>query len=352
MKTTELISCLGELHAARSQLELADWALNDFAGRFGTDCTIWTQFDAQGSMVGAMLGRQTDPGIWNYGPVIQEHMQEHPVFHMLRRAGEAPVACKTTDAASQRELDETPLFRDAYRHMGCRYHLALVLEAPEVPRCTLAIGRNGSDYSAGQVQALQTSAQHLLLALTKLGRIDRLEKSVAGPGALRFRALKTGGRWYFTFTDDETAGRVAKNFGRAAEKFLVPPLISVRLDRLPVAGIELICSTGLAWKLRAEPDGPDQASVWIEPGPLVKLREGFPGLTTREAETAVWLCEGKSNPEIAIILGISAKTVEKHMEGVFRKVGVEGRVAAVQRLLGAVRSVFVFFSCGLGTLAA
>jgi DNA-binding CsgD family transcriptional regulator len=52
------------------------------------------------------------------------------------------------------------------------------------------------------------------------------------------------------------------------------------------------------------------------------------GLSARELEVAHWLVQGKSNPEIAIILGISQRTVEKHMERVLEKLGVENRTAA------------------------
>jgi DNA-binding CsgD family transcriptional regulator len=51
-------------------------------------------------------------------------------------------------------------------------------------------------------------------------------------------------------------------------------------------------------------------------------------LTPREAEVARWLAFGKTNPEIALILQTRARTVEKHLESILRKVGVENRTAA------------------------
>ena len=52
-------------------------------------------------------------------------------------------------------------------------------------------------------------------------------------------------------------------------------------------------------------------------------------LTKREKETYHWICEGKSNEETAMILGISARTVAKHCQNVFAKLGVENRKAAM-----------------------
>ncbi|BDA85123.1 DNA-binding response regulator [Aureimonas sp. SA4125] len=57
------------------------------------------------------------------------------------------------------------------------------------------------------------------------------------------------------------------------------------------------------------------------------LQAGF-ALTAREAEVLLWLARGKSNRDIADILALSPRTVDKHLEMVFRKLGVENRTAA------------------------
>jgi DNA-binding NarL/FixJ family response regulator len=52
------------------------------------------------------------------------------------------------------------------------------------------------------------------------------------------------------------------------------------------------------------------------------------GLSAREGEVAAWLAGGKSNRDIAQILGLSPRTVTKHVEQIFAKLGVENRTAA------------------------
>jgi DNA-binding CsgD family transcriptional regulator len=61
---------------------------------------------------------------------------------------------------------------------------------------------------------------------------------------------------------------------------------------------------------------------------------GF-GLTPREQEVLFWVSEGKSNPEISRILGISARTVDKHVERLLAKMKVESRQAAMLKVLSA-----------------
>jgi DNA-binding response OmpR family regulator/DNA-binding CsgD family transcriptional regulator len=51
-------------------------------------------------------------------------------------------------------------------------------------------------------------------------------------------------------------------------------------------------------------------------------------LTAREAEVLVWVARGKANKDISEILNISHRTVNKHLEQVFAKLGVENRAAA------------------------
>ncbi len=51
-------------------------------------------------------------------------------------------------------------------------------------------------------------------------------------------------------------------------------------------------------------------------------------LTPRETEVLSWLAKGKTNRDIADILGMSPRTVNKHLEHIFEKLGVETRTAA------------------------
>ena len=56
------------------------------------------------------------------------------------------------------------------------------------------------------------------------------------------------------------------------------------------------------------------------------------GLTDRESEVLRWVAAGKSDSQIGTILGVSPRTVQKHLQNVYDKLGVESRTAAVMRL--------------------
>jgi DNA-binding CsgD family transcriptional regulator len=62
------------------------------------------------------------------------------------------------------------------------------------------------------------------------------------------------------------------------------------------------------------------------------------GLTPREIEVALWLAQGKTNPEVALILATPVRTIEKHVERILRKLGVENRVAAAVTIAEILRA--------------
>ena len=57
------------------------------------------------------------------------------------------------------------------------------------------------------------------------------------------------------------------------------------------------------------------------------------GLTPRATETLLWVAQGKTNADIATILGITESTVKKHVQEIFEKLGIETRGAATVRAL-------------------
>ena len=96
----------------------------------------------------------------------------------------------------------------------------------------------------------------------------------------------------------------------------------------PVANADLVAAIETRLR-RAEQQGkrefkPDFSSV----EPLLAL-----GLTPRAAEALLWLAQGKTNSDIARILGVTESTIKKHVQEMFDKLGVETRGAATVRAL-------------------
>lgn len=69
---------------------------------------------------------------------------------------------------------------------------------------------------------------------------------------------------------------------------------------------------------------PDATGTAASPGAMPKL-------TKREREVWHWLREGKTGPEVALILGCAPRTVESHVARLYRKLGVRNRMELLGR---------------------
>ncbi|RXH07035.1 response regulator [Bradyrhizobium vignae] len=133
--------------------------------------------------------------------------------------------------------------------------------------------------------------------------------------------------------------------GAQAEDFILPPSLLQWLEQAKAKGSSKSQGASL-------PDNPQLRLFYMgETAPnefLLRLsRESgtaLPpeftselGLTTREGEVLAWLSKGKTNRDIAQILGLSPRTVDKHLEQIYSKLGVENRTAAAAIAANATR---------------
>jgi len=63
------------------------------------------------------------------------------------------------------------------------------------------------------------------------------------------------------------------------------------------------------------------------------------GLTKRESEVLSWLQQGMSNKEIALTLGISPRTIQKHLQRIYMHLDVHTRAEAIVRMRRGIRDV-------------
>lgn len=101
----------------------------------------------------------------------------------------------------------------------------------------------------------------------------------------------------------------------------------------PVANADLIQAIAARLRRSHQQAQREFKPDFSSPDPLLTL-----GLTARAAETLLWLAQGKTNPDIATILGITESTVKKHVQEIFEKLGVETRGAATVRALEVLSS--------------
>jgi DNA-binding CsgD family transcriptional regulator len=77
----------------------------------------------------------------------------------------------------------------------------------------------------------------------------------------------------------------------------------------------------------------DQNLLLLEEHPTtMQLQSLVPfGVSPREAQVLDWVAQGKTNKEIGVILDLSPRTVQKHLEHIYRKIYVKSRTAAAAK---------------------
>ena len=160
-------------------------------------------------------------------------------------------------------------------------------------------------------------------------RITQGSQSALDDSGRPLLALDSTGR--ILWSTPRTMLILAASFSNAA----LPPTVITRLIRL--------AETDEKGVLRHEiPGGRLEFTLLARSGPdewlfrLAEIREGAEerllavrhNLTDREAEVLLWISRGKANREISEILGISPRTVNKHLEQIFEKMGIENRASA------------------------
>ena len=146
--------------------------------------------------------------------------------------------------------------------------------------------------------------------------------------------LITGAEGKIQFTDPTARRWLKRFFGRPPRAGTLPRKILkwISTHRNGRAGRSLVAKSASAQLyLKREPSySQDNLVLLFEliKGKREERARRHRQLTAREREVLFWVARGKSNSETAIILGISASTVGKHLERIYAKLGVENRTAA------------------------
>ena len=143
--------------------------------------------------------------------------------------------------------------------------------------------------------------------------------------------LALDGEGRVLWTTPKSAAILDRRFGVAVGGQL-PPALAGQLQRLAMgeARVKQDFADGRVEFAAVATKGEERHFRLTETleGADEKLLAQRHGLTEREAEVLLWISRGKANREISEILGISPRTVNKHLEQIFEKMGIENRASA------------------------
>jgi DNA-binding CsgD family transcriptional regulator len=329
-------------------------ALDELALLLGSDLTTLSLCD---------LERQTRTVISRPGEALSEreratfdrHFREHPLvrFHSTHPHGPTQ---RITDCLSLRAFRDSAVFAEYYRAIRINHVMALPLRIDDRTVVSVVFNRRAANFADSE-RALVDILRSPLAALyrgmlaretARLGQasLDRIAAGagwyrtrVTGEGRLSDLSAESAAMLRHFFRDVPTGGR-----GEAPEplrQWLRRRRRNWGLDWLhPDDCAPFVVARG-AWKLTvhfvADPLSPENGELVMRRQRAVVAAPDLAGLglTPREAEVLAILAAGKTNGEIATLLDISPRTVQKHLEHLFQKLGVETRIAAALRAIAA-----------------
>lgn len=253
-------------------------------------------------------------------------LEEHPLC--LRQQEGHFGAVKLSDFLTQRELHRTWVYDNFLAPFHVEYELEVSIPSPLWHTKTFLFDRSGGrDFTERDRLLLDLLQPHLAriwlaarthrLLSAALAELDRVDEH--DPRGVILLGL--GGEVEFASPPTE---RLLREFFPARSG-----------GRLPAALVEWLESGDTKPLIRRR--GERRLTVQQADGALL-LEERHEGieLTAREREVLAWVARGKTNAEIAQLLWLAPKTVGKHLENVYAKLGVSTRTAAVARFLGLI----------------
>jgi DNA-binding CsgD family transcriptional regulator len=278
----------------------------------------------------------------SFFPAIVEYAFQNPTVAYLMERGQEPII-QFTDFLSLRQFRRREVYQQGYRHLDFRDQITINLPGE---RSAVVVGLTGSrPYTTDDRALLAFLRPHILQAKANTGWISAADRPHAGPGPhiLELTLARDG-----TITDWPPAARQILDYfyGATRQPWSPPPdLLSwIKDRRRDLAEGRVIARRARPLLLQRGPrllrisltrtiDG--EKEVLAFSGFMDGIVQGPRDLTAREKEVLHWIGQGKTNAEIALILGISPHTVKKHVEHLLAKLGVENRVALATRGLRA-----------------
>ena len=274
---------------------------------------------------------------------------QNPLIQHYARTGDGH-ALRISDFFTRRQLHATDLYDHVYRHTETEYQMAVTLPSMNAGRgdgremIGLTVSRAKRDFTSRERALADLMRPHLRATLERLheramfraigserenhpawavltGRDGTIALSTtAAERDLGFRA------------GDRLPGRLhqwtCQERARHRDR---PPGAATAATNLEIAGRQV--SVQLRVSAHEQLDALHLAPIPASPRPedLLVL-----GLTRRQSEVLALALEGRTSPQIAAAMTLSTRTIEKHFEAIYARLGVSGRSQAILRTLDLI----------------
>ncbi|MBX3350312.1 MAG: helix-turn-helix transcriptional regulator [Nitrospira sp.] len=274
-------------------------------------------------------------------------MHQHPAFPLIFKT-RGTRSVKTSEACSLREFQRLDLYQSFFKHADTDYQIGTVLDVKPKSLFFTVFGfnRKTRDYSTHHHTMLDLLRPHFVQAVHNARTVSRLGEQLSAHDATLAQShhgmISVDRKGRVLFTTDHTI-KLLQCYGLTIRGCpgQLPPLLrgwlqacidqldspKIVSDTIRPLVIERDCGSLQVRLARHE----QQLLLILEEssrGQSIDVLLAL-GLRPREAEVLGWVAQGKTNPEVGTILGISSRTVQKHLERIYCRLNVENRHAAI-----------------------
>jgi DNA-binding CsgD family transcriptional regulator len=287
----------------------------------------------------------SDPQFVKFYPAWLRVCHEHPGWDQLMSSN-AGSWVGLSDYMSETVYHRTALYNEVWRYARIEDNLGTLSIISPKTVVAVSINRDRRTFKDRDRQALNLLQPHLMQAWRNskctAGLCQQIDSYAQTLEDCPEGIVILDGRNHVRHATARALRHIEKYFG-----------ILTADDRLPRMLHHWVCREGIKREESFETaprrpwviDHADGSTLTIT---CIPCREGFTlilqersvagdlsslGLSRRESEVMLWVTRGKSNEEIALLLGMRLGTVKKHLEHIFDKLGVESRTAAAATAL-------------------
>jgi DNA-binding CsgD family transcriptional regulator len=267
--------------------------------------------------------------------VFEEHPLDSPLVREQVHKGYSGVL-KLSDFGNSLEFAGTVFYNEVLRPINVNYQMGVVFSAGPGARIACSVNRRSGDFSERERSLLALAAPHLANSIGNAIVNEKLREN----GARLEGLVESSARAVIVLAGDAAIAQMTGPAARLLQKYFAGEFsgrsLPEKLRRFAGgqaaaslshtnpdgSGLELIVSKTVD-PVTAETRLFLEEKRTLSPSLIQSL-----GLTPRQSEILYWISKGKTDDDIAELTGAGRRTVQKHLENIYRKLGVETRTAA------------------------
>lgn len=348
----QVLKFLRDLYALREKNAFISHLVSSLPGLIQADAYTYNEMDRAHSQASYKLWPDDFTPIKDAQEILGSFASQIPMHGQWER-GDGQ-ALKISDFLSSRAYKKKEIYNEFYLPMRIPFTMGIAL--PVNRRCLVTIGhhRTRKDFTERERTALNMIQPHVLQAYANAQAVTHMQAELAKLNQAFERIpqglISVDARGLIQWATGRARELLGEYFGARKRGYSRLPDLLVRWIRCRKTQLDhadepqdriapmVIDHGSRQLHVRMVPEG-DHCLLFLEEDSAEATTEQLDrlGLSRRETEILGWIVHGKSNPEIAMILSISVRTIHKHVEHIYLKLGVENRHAAISLAFEAMR---------------